>query len=125
MPEGLEAWTLKPTSQDGGLNEEVTSKNVYIATYTDKMELKQERWVSRSLNICMTKTGPESVLVDLTNKIMSVKQFSTSPVEKSKLSNEMATATTNMMAGFLGLVPFADVSVIPDDVEWKWGGGAV
>jgi len=96
------------------------AKNVYITTFNPgKTEPTQERWVSRSSNIYMTKTGGESVLLDLTNKVRIVKHFSTGSVEESVLQNGMATETTKMMAGFLGLVPFADASVIPDDAEWK------
>jgi len=94
-------------------------KNVYITTFTDKMELIKETWVSRSLNIYMTKTKEKSVLLDFVNKSITEKEFSTSTVKKSELSNETATAATEMMAGFLGLVPFTDVSLIPDDTEWK------
>ena len=96
------------------------AKNVYIKTFNPgKTKPTQERWVSRSSNIYMTKTGEESVLLDLTNKVRIVKHFSTDPVEESVLQNGMATETTKMMAGFLGLVPFADASVIPDDAEWN------
>ncbi|MHC4436475.1 MAG: hypothetical protein ACYS3S_03890 [Planctomycetota bacterium] len=100
----------------------VNAKNVYIATFTNKMELNQEIWVSRSLNIYMTKTGEKSVLLDLTNKSISEKNFSTSPVKESELSIETATATNKMMAGFLGLVPFHDLALFPDDIEWNYVG---
>jgi len=96
------------------------AKNVYIATYTDKMELVQEIWTSRSLNIYMTKTGEKFILLDLANKNIIEKDFSMGPVKKSELSNETANATTKTMAGFLGLVPFHDLTLLPDNVEWKY-----
>ena len=95
------------------------AKNVYIATFTGKTEPVQKRWVSRSSNIYMTKTGEESVLLDLTNKVRIVKHFTAGSVETSQLPIETITETEKMMAGFLGLVPFADVSMIPEDTEWK------
>ena len=96
------------------------AKNIYIAQFSQsKTEPDQERWVSRSLNIYMTKTGEKSVLLDLANKSISEKEFNTSPVMKSELSNETATVTENMMAGFLGLVPLVDLTLYKDDIEWK------
>jgi hypothetical protein len=95
------------------------AKNVYIATYTDKMELVQERWVSRSLNIDMTKTGEESVLYDLTKKVRRVTNLNTG----SEVTSNLLVGTINNIerniAGFLGLVPFTDTSKIPMNVEWK------
>ena len=95
-------------------------KNVYIAGFTPrKTEPIQERWVSRSSNIYMTKTKETWVLLDLTNKIQKVKHFNTDLVETSPLSSEMITETKKMITGFLGLVPFTDVSAIPKDAEWN------
>ena len=96
------------------------TKNVYIATFNPgKTEPVQKRWVSRSSNIYMTKTGEESVLLDRTNKVRIVKHFNTGSVEMSQLPTETITETEKMMAGFLGLVPFADLSLLPDDIEWN------
>jgi hypothetical protein len=67
----------------------------------------------------MTKTGQESVLQDLTNKVRKVKSYNTDSVETSPLPTETITATETLMDGFLGLVPFADISVIPDNAEWN------
>jgi hypothetical protein len=95
------------------------AKNVYIATFNPgNTKPTQERWVSRSSNIYMTKTADESVLFDLANKVMIAKHLNTAPV-KTPLSVETVTATEDMMAGFLGLVRFHDISMIPDDVEWN------
>ena len=98
-------------------------KNVYIASFvSDKKEPEQERWISRSLKIYMTKTGEESVLLDLANKVRKVKHFNTGSIETSLLPTKTTNEIEKMMAGFLGLVPFDDVSVIPNDAEWKRAG---
>jgi hypothetical protein len=95
------------------------AKNVYIAKFNPgKVKPDQERWVSRSLNVYLTKTGEESVLMDLGNKVMSIKNINAGSIKTSPLSTETITATETMMNGLLGLVPFADVSVIPEDAEW-------
>ena len=95
-------------------------KNVCITSFgAGENEPLQKIWVSRSFNIYITKTGQESVLMDLTNKVRKVKHSDTGPVETELLTNEMANGIGQRMAGFLGLVPFSDLSVIPDDAEWN------
>jgi hypothetical protein len=94
-------------------------RNVYITQFsTSNTEPDQERWVSRSLNIYMTKTGEKFVLLDLANKVMR----ETGSFETSPLSTIMVTETKKMMTGFLGLVPFHDTALLPDDIEWKYAG---
>jgi len=96
------------------------AKNVYIATFEpSETEPKQERWVSRSSNFYMTKTGEESVLLDLANKVRIVKYITAGSVETSPLPTEIITGTEKMMAGFLGLVPFRDISLVPENAEWN------
>jgi len=94
-------------------------KNVYIATFEPgKTEPKQEIWVSRSLNLCLTKTGKELVLWDLSNKVKT-KLSNADSVEKSQLSTNEMTIIKKMMTGLLGLVPFRDISLIPENAEWN------
>ncbi|HUT45003.1 MAG TPA: hypothetical protein VMX36_01910 [Sedimentisphaerales bacterium] len=96
------------------------AKNVYIATFKPgKTEPEQERWVSRSLNTYMTKTGEELVLLELANKVRRVKHFNTGSVETSPLPTETITGMENMITGSLGLVPFSDLSLVPEDAEWN------
>lgn len=96
------------------------AKNVYIAQFNlGKAEPDQEKWVSRSLNIYMMKTGEKSVLLNLTNKVKRVKNFNTGFIETSPLTTETITETEKMMAGFIGLVPFDDISIIPNNAEWN------
>ena len=93
------------------------AKNVYIAKFNpSKTEPDQERWISRSLNIYMTKTGGELVLLHLANKVKRV----TGSDETSPLSYGIITETENLMAGILGLIPFNDISEIPDKAEWNF-----
>ncbi len=96
------------------------AKNVCITSFPlGKTEPSQEIWASRTLNIYMTKTGEESVLLDFGNKVRSVKNFNTGYVESSPLPPETITSTETLTAGFWGLVPFSDISAIPDDAEWN------
>jgi len=95
-------------------------KNVHISKFApDKTNPIEERWVSRSLDIYMTKTGKELVLSDIPNGVRKTKHLDSDSVETALLSAEMVTKIEKMISGFWGLVPFADLSVIPDDVKWS------
>jgi len=95
------------------------ARNICIATFQPgKTEPEQKRWVSRSSSIYMTKTGEQSVLFDLANKVMRVKHLNTASIE-TPLSVEIIAETEKMMSGFLGLVPFSDLSLVPEDAEWN------
>ena len=61
--------------------------NVYILSFTsDKEESAQEKWISRDLNIYLTKSGGKLVLWDIKNKERRIKQSDTGsiglPVQK-------------------------------------------
>ena len=91
--------------------------NVYIATFEPgKTEPKQERWVSRSSNIYMTKIGEESVLFEHAKKVRRVKYLNTAPV-KTPLPVETITVIENIITGSLGLVPPTVLSAVPEDAE--------
>jgi len=96
------------------------AKNVYITTFNPgKTKPTQERWISRSSNIYMTKTGEETVLLDLANKARRVKRLDTGSVEMSELPDDTITGMENLLTGSLGLIPFGDLSLIPEDARWN------
>ena len=96
------------------------ARNVYIASFIpDKKEPVQEKWVSRFLNIYMTKTEKEIVLWDLQNKVKKTKRLGSNSVETTVLSAEMVTEIGTTVTTFLGLVPFADLSTLPDNASWS------
>jgi hypothetical protein len=95
-------------------------KNVYISSFVPrKAEPVQEQWISRTFKIQRIKTKKESVLWDIPNRIKKVKHLDTNAVEITPLSAEMISEVEKKIMGSLGLVPFADLSVIPDDAEWN------
>lgn len=95
-------------------------KNVYIASFApDEKEPIQEFWVSKTLRIQQIKTKKASVLLDISNKVRKVRHSDTGLVETVPLPAEMITETEKVMAGFLGLVPFSDLSLVPKDAEWE------
>lgn len=95
-------------------------RNVYVASFVPgKKEPVQEKWVSRFLNTYMTKTEKEIVLWDLQNKVKKTKRLGSNSVETTVLSAEMVTEIGTTVTTFLGLVPFADLSVLPDNASWN------
>ncbi len=95
-------------------------KNVYIAKFTpDGIEPKQEIWVSRILNIYMTKTENKMVLWDVINCLKKMKDLSTGAFETTSVDEETIASIKMKMSGYLGLVPFTSISNIPADAQWK------
>ena len=94
-------------------------KNVYISSFdSDKTDPKQEKWVSRTLNIYMTKTGKELVLWDISNQTRKIKHMDTAVTKTTLLTNDIVVSVEREMSGSLGLMPFYDISDIPPGAEW-------
>ncbi len=95
-------------------------KNVHITSFTaGRSEPTQERWVSRTTNTYLLKTKKELVLWDTGNSIRKSKQVATGVIDTIPLSVDMVDEIKNKIAGFLGLVPFAGLSVVPKDASWS------
>jgi cytidine deaminase len=96
------------------------ARNVYIASFVpSKKEPIQEQWVSRFLNIYMTKTGKELVLWDLQNKVRKTGYPDSNSVETTPLSAEVADEIGTTLSDFLALVPFANPSLLPKNAGWN------
>jgi len=94
--------------------------NVYIASFVpDREEPTQEIWVSRTLNVYMTKTRNEMVSWDLQNRVRKTKRLEANSVETTPLSGDEITRIRERMIGSLGLLPFYDISEIPQHAEWN------
>jgi len=94
-------------------------KSVYISKFVPgETKPTEEKWVSRTLNVYMTKTGNEVVLWDLQNRVRKIKQVGANSVETTLLSGDEIAKTKDRMAGFLGLLPFYDTSEIKD-AKWS------
>ena len=95
-------------------------KNVYISSFLpDKPEPTQEKWISRTLNIYMTKTGKELVLWDISNGVRKNKRLDTAVTETTPLTDDSLAGVERKMSGSLGLMPFYNISEIPEDAEWR------
>ena len=95
-------------------------KNVHITSLVPGEEKPiQEQWVSRDFKVHLIRTKEESVLRDIPNGTMTVKRLDGGPIEAKPLSPEMIAQTREMIIGYLGLVPFTDLSVVPEDADWS------
>ncbi|MFA5239094.1 MAG: hypothetical protein WC476_05210 [Phycisphaerae bacterium] len=95
-------------------------KNVYISSFVpDKTEPAQEKWVSRTLNSYMTKTAERCVFYDITDKTARIKHLYTGVVDTVRLTAEDIAGIENKIVGSLGLVPFYDISSIPEGADWN------
>ncbi len=94
-------------------------KNVYISSFVpDKSEPTQERWVSRTLNIYMTKTKLQWVLRDIANGLRKSKDSHAGVIDTVQLTEDDIAGIEQKISGSLGLVPFYDISEIPPGAEW-------
>lgn len=95
-------------------------RNVYVATFIpDQKEPTQEKWMSRALDVYITKTGKQLVLWDLQNRVKKTKYLGSSLAETTVLSDDVISETRGKMSGSLGLMPFQDISEIPVDARWS------
>ena len=95
-------------------------KNVHIASFVPgKTESTQEKWVSRPLNIYMTKTEKQLILWDISNGVRKVKQLDTGITEVSPLSTASLANIKKEMTGSLDLMPFYNTSEVPPGAKWS------
>jgi hypothetical protein len=95
-------------------------KNVHITRFVpDKAEPIQEKWVSRMLNIYMSKTGKQLVLLDIPKGVRKSKQVDTAVTETVPLTAVSIADAEEKITGSLGLMPFYDISDIPENADWS------
>jgi len=95
-------------------------KNVHISKFAlDKTNPIEDRWVSRTLNIAMSKTKKHLVLWDIPNRARRSKQLDTDITETVSLTDDIVADVEKKMRGSLGLTPFYDISEIPKHAEWS------
>jgi hypothetical protein len=94
-------------------------RNVYIAKFgSGKEEPGQELWVSRTSKVYMTKAAGELVLWDIRNGVRKSRAEGSGSTETTRLIDDVIADMEGKIGGSLGLVPFYDVSEVPDGAEW-------
>jgi hypothetical protein len=95
-------------------------RNVHIISFTPpNKEPAQELWLSRALNIYMTKTAKQSVLWDIANRTRKTKQLDIGITETIGLNDDIITNIKRKMSSTLDLMPFSDISGVPEDADWS------
>ena len=96
------------------------AKNVYIASFVPhQKEPTQEQWVSRALNKYVSKIGKEVAIWDVANKVRKIKHLDATVVEITLLTDDTLSSVETRMSGALGLMPFYNISEIPENAEWS------
>jgi hypothetical protein len=94
-------------------------RNVYVAKFAaDEDEPALERWVSRTSGIYMTKTKKELVLWDVGNSVKKTTEMATGVSETIILADDIVIGMEEKLRGSLGLMPFYDISEVPEGAEW-------
>lgn len=95
-------------------------KNVHITSFTtSNKEPTQELWISKTLNIYVTKTAKQCVLWDIANRTRKTKQQNVGVIDTVGLTDDIVAGIEKKMNGSLGLMPFYDISDVPQDAEWS------
>ncbi len=98
-------------------------KNVHILkSVPDKTELitkiTEEKWVSRTLNVSMSKTEKGFVMWDITNKVIKTRQLDANSSVETEMPEDLAAQMSRRINTSFGLMPFNDISEIPPDSQW-------
>ena len=94
-------------------------RNVRISTYTGQSIPIQEKWISRSFNVLIIKTGEDSTLLDFANNQRRAKISGMDSAQITQLSNDIMADIKDQTSGSLGLMPYNRISEIPPDAEWS------
>ncbi|MDD5459496.1 MAG: hypothetical protein PHF37_08910 [Phycisphaerae bacterium] len=94
--------------------------NIHISKFTvENKNPLQEKWISRSQRIYLTKTEDEIVVWDLTSGFATIKKFTNGTVETAELTDDLLGNMEDKLGGYFGLVPFDSPSDVPSDAQWR------
>jgi hypothetical protein len=95
-------------------------KNICVtALVPGESKPTQEIWISRPLKIKMFKTEMEWVLWDIRGKSRKVRDLTTGSIIMAGLDEEMLVKIEEFIEGPVGLLPFDDISEVPEDAKWQ------
>ncbi len=95
-------------------------RNVHITVFTPpEKESVQELWMSKTLNIYMTKTARQFVLWDITNRTRKAKQLDIGIIGTYEVTDSIIESVKRKTSSVLDLMPFYSISDIPEDSYWS------
>ena len=71
------------------------------------------------MKIKMFKTETECVLLDIEGKFRKVKDLNTGSITMAELDEDMLVKIEEAIEGPVGLLPFDDISEVPEDAKWQ------
>jgi hypothetical protein len=81
-------------------------------------KITQEKWLSRTLDISLMKNEKGFVLWDVSNRQIQSKHSETGEIETTQMAEDVIPGFKQEISGSLGLMPFDDISKIPQGYEW-------
>ncbi|MHC4115560.1 MAG: hypothetical protein ACYSSL_09630 [Planctomycetota bacterium] len=95
-------------------------KNICVTAFVPgESKPTQEIWISRPLKIKMFKTETEWVLWDMRGKSRKVRDLNTGSIITAELDEDMLMRIEESIEGPVGLLPFDDISEVPEDAQWQ------
>ncbi len=95
-------------------------RNAYVASFMPyEKEPVQELWISRTMNIYMAKTAEQCFLWDIVNGVAKIKYLDIGTAETTHLTAENIADIEKKISGPLGLMPFYNISSIPEGAGWN------
>ncbi|GAG13943.1 unnamed protein product, partial [marine sediment metagenome] len=73
----------------------------------------------RALKIKLFKTETELVLWDIDGKYRKLRNLNTGLITRAELDEEMLVKIEEAIEGPMGLLPFNDISEVPEDAQWQ------
>lgn len=95
------------------------TQNVYLSSFVPgNAEPMRREWVSRNLNIRIQETREQVVLFDLGNRVRRIRDSATNSIQESSIEGVLLNRLEDYMTGSFGLLPFSDISDIPENSQW-------
>jgi hypothetical protein len=95
-------------------------ENVCLTTFeVEKLEPTQRVWVSRELNIKMSRTETACVLWHIDSGSRKSKDLNTGSIMTARPDNDILISVAETMNAPWGLLPFDDISKAPEDAAWQ------
>lgn len=94
--------------------------NIHISIFTPgRTEPVEEKWMSRSRGIYMSRTAQALVLWDIPNGLRKRKETVDAATEVEPLTKDGSAEIRQLIDGTLGVTPSADVSDLPLNHKWS------
>ena len=92
--------------------------NVHMTSFEpDKSNPTWQQWVSESLKLDIIKTSDQIVFWDINNHLKKTRNLITGNIETNSFSNGTALQLSQTMAKTVGLLPFKELTDIPENAE--------